>query len=379
MVFPALLGTILMIIGGPALPIAASDYVAYSVTDKGETPLPADLTAVADESLVQVKWGDFNGPKMRVAVFAVSNESTAASFQVTSAYGEVITVGSSYYNQVPVNGIDAILDNAMHQTGRFQMLERTDLDGILDEQDLGTSGRVSAPSAAKTGKVLGAKYLIKATVTHYEPDYKGKKFGGGGLTRRVLGGTKIGKSKSMVGMVFKLIDAETSTTVESVNVEVIVGKMNWAVGGLGWGGSGVLGGFLSSYSKTPVGQAVSAAVNKGVFEIVKHIGNQPLRGTVVAVKDGQVILNLGAGSVKAGDAFEAQATGEEFIDPETGLSLGAETETLGQVQITRVQEKMSYARPVGFDADQLKRGDVVVATGKPSELRFADSWEGKKK
>ena len=63
-----------------------------------------------------------------------------------------------------------------------------------------------------------------------------------------------------------------------------------------------------------------------------------------------------------GDQLMAKSKGESFVDPETGLELGAEEEDLGLLKITKVQEKISYAQPVGFELSRLSRGDKVVST-----------------
>jgi curli biogenesis system outer membrane secretion channel CsgG len=75
---------------------------------------------------------------------------------------------------VLIQGIEAMLTDAMHQTSRFIMVEREVLSTAIKEQDLGASGRVSKPSAAKIGNILGAEYLIKVVITEYNPNFSGK-------------------------------------------------------------------------------------------------------------------------------------------------------------------------------------------------------------
>jgi hypothetical protein len=50
-------------------------------------------------------------------------------------------------------------------TGKFQVLERKELDAVLGEQNLGASGRISPKSKAAMGKIKGARYLVSATVS----------------------------------------------------------------------------------------------------------------------------------------------------------------------------------------------------------------------
>ena len=50
----------------------------------------------------------------------------------------------------------------------------------------------------------------------------------------------------------------------------------------------------------------------------------------------------GAG-INEGDEFDVYRKGEELIDPETGLSLGAEEEKVGTIRVTEVKDKYSIA------------------------------------
>jgi len=353
----------------------SADYVAYAVVDKQNKPLPESIDKIDAKELVNLKWGKYTGNKSRVGVMSVKNDSKTTTVHVNSTFG-----GSSSYtsggNGVPVDGIDAILTDIMHRSGRFRIVERTILKKVLKEQDLGASGRMSKPSTAKVGKVLGAQYIIQAVVNQYEPNYEGNKIGLGGLTGGLLGGIKIGSSKSMVNMTFRLIDAETSEVVFSKQVSAIMSESNFGLGAIGWGGAGILGGFMDSYSKTPIGQAMIAAVNMGVYELVKQVGTKPSSGSVIKAAKGKVYINMGKGRVQQGDRLELLSKGESLIDPETGLDLGGDDKEMGQVQIVAVKEKFSIAKVVGLMNGKIKSGDKVVSNRVPEKLQFAASWSG---
>jgi curli biogenesis system outer membrane secretion channel CsgG len=360
---------------------AQGDYVAYSIIKENEErPLPKSLKKVPAKHLINVRWGAYDGPKTRIGVLEVENKSNVSSFTISGPGGQTYSYSvSDFTTQVPVNGIEAMITDSLHRTGRFRLVERKVLGDVLGEQDLAASGRVSKPSGAKTGKVLGAETLIQGVVTSYEPKYKGKKVGLGGLTGGIpggalLGGASVGTEKSMVSMNFRLIDAETSEVLYTKQVDAVVGKTAFGLGGGGWGSGGALGGFLSSYSKTPIGQAVMAAVNMGVFELIQQIGNSPAEGSVVKVSGSKVYVNLGEDVVDTGLVLKAVSKGEELIDPETGISLGGEEEEIGRLKVTEVKEKYCVATPVKFDASRLKTGDKVVSTKKAAPLRYASSW-----
>ena len=358
---------------------AQADYVGYVVTDKGEFPMPETFDNIPHKHLKDVKWGDYDGPKSRVAVLEVENNSNVGSYTVVGPFGQSYSYSSSQYaTQVPVQGIEAMLTDSLHRTNRFRLVERQVIGQVLGEQDLGASGRVAKPSAAKIGKVLGAQYQIQAVVTSYEPNYKGRSVNLGALSTkaRMLGGVKIGMEKSMVSMNFRLIDAETSEIVYTKQVDAIVAKKGLGLGGGGWGSGGAVGGFVSGYGKTPIGQCVMSALNMGVFDLIKQIGARSAQGSVIKASGSTVYINLNRDVVSVGDELKAVSMGEELIDPETGISLGGEEETIGMLEVTSAKEKFSIAKPLGFDASRLKAGDKVVSTKAAAPLQFADRWEG---
>ena len=353
---------------------AQADYVAYSVTEKNKAPLPAQIDDIDSKYLVNLQWGDYTGPRSRLGVLEVDNTSTAGSFMVAGPWGTY--ENSSSAGQVPINGIEAILTDALSRTARFRLVERAQLDSVLAEQDLASSGRVAKPSGAATGNVLGAQYLVQAVVTNYEPDTQGRDIGVGAIARKVplLGGVKVKNRKGVVGMNFRLIDAETSEIAFTKQVETKIEEKGLAFGAAGFTSDLGLGGFMSGFSKTPIGQAVIAAINEGVFELIKQVGSVPATGSIVRADAQEIFVNLGQDRVEIGDTLQVMSVGEELIDPDTGISLGAEESVLGDVQVFRVAERFSVARPVNLGVIP-SRGDKVRSTKPPPPLEFADSWK----
>lgn len=353
---------------------AAADYIAYSLGKDGKSPLPERIEDVETKHLLNIEWGAYNGRKARLGVLPVDNNSTAGSFTVTSGMGQVDY--SSSTAGVPVNGIEAIVIDSLAQTGRFRLVERTELDDVLGEQDLASSGRIAQPSGAATGNVLGAEYLVQVVITDYESNTSGQSGGVGGLLRKrvpVLGGVKAGSSTGRVGLNIRLIDAETSEITFTKQIEAVIKESNLSFGGIGIGGDVALGGFLSNYSKTPIGQAVIAGINQGVYELIKQIGSKPAEGSIVQANGSQIYVNLGQDAVGVGERLQVMRMGEELIDPETGISLGGSMTSLGEIEVAQVQEKFSIARPVSLNGTP-ERGDRVVGTKVAAPLEFADNW-----
>ncbi|MEE4302145.1 MAG: CsgG/HfaB family protein [Pseudomonadales bacterium] len=385
--------TVVFMLGVAAQAALGAEYVAYAVDKQGEMlPLPEVLDDLEAKQLMNVRWGEFGGARARIGVLPVDNQSQSAtvSMRSTGPDGQVVTTEIDYdvqgimqQGQLPVDGIEAMLSTVLLNSNRFRVLERTELDDALREQDLGAAGRVAQPSAAAIGKVLGAEYLIATEVTNYEPGVQSSNRGIGGLVGGLgggaLGGLGVRNSRAVVGMNFRLIDAETGEIMFSKQVESVITERGLTFGGaggagLGGGAIGVLGGFIDNYTKTPVGQAVMAAINEGVFELVKQVGAQPASGSVVQARGNQVILNLGEGSVGVGEELMVSSKGEELIDPETGISLGTLDTQLGRIRVARVTDKISFATPVDLPIDQVSPGDRVVSTAEPEPLSFGPAW-----
>ena len=358
-----------------------ADYLAYAVGEKAEIPLPENIDRIGSKYLVNVKWGSFSGARARVAVMQVDNNSSSSSFSMTGPNGQSYSWSYDHANQVPVNGIEAIITDVMNRSGRFRLVERQALGSIIQEQDLASSGRIAKPSGAKTGNILGAEYLVQAVVTDYEANVSGSKGGGlGGLVANrvpVLGGVGLKRGKGRVGMNFRLIDAETSEVIYTKQIESEIKESGLTVGGLAFGGGGALGGFFDSYSKTPIGQAVIAGVHKGIYELVKQVGSKPATGSVIKAEGNKVWINLGRDVVSAGETLRIMSKGEELIDPDTGISLGATETEIGSLRVSQLQDKFSIAEKV--TGSGIKRGDKVVSTATPAGLEYASKWNKPKR
>ena len=360
---------------------ASAEYLAYAVSEKGRSPLPERVDEIEAKHLLNIEWGGFAGKKTRVGVLQVDNNSSASTYKVTDSSGNTYesewNVGGG---TVPVNGIEAIVTDTMNRTGRFRLVERAALGDVLGEQDLATSGRVAQPSAAATGQVLGAEILMQVVVTDYEENTSGSSGGVGGLLRKVplVGGVGIKSGKGRVGLNFRLIDATTSEVLYTKQVESIIKESGLTLAGAGWTSDALLGGFISNYAKTPIGQAVIAGINKGVYDVIKEIGARPAEGSVIKAEGNRVWLNIGDDGVDMGDRLTVMSKGEELIDPETGISLGSSDSKLGDIEVIQVAEKFSIAQWDSL-AKPPNRGDRVVSQAPPPTIEFADKWKPPKK
>lgn len=329
---------------------------AYFKNDKGE--MKAIIQPVEqnkDKDWMGLQFTPYDGPKMRLAVMKVDNK-TANVEQARDTEAWVITHRAA---EVPVAAIEELITTALFNTHRFTLVERKDLDGVLAEQDLGASGRVAQPSAAKIGKVLGAQYQIFAAVNEWTPQ-KGKVKGGlGGIVPGALGGLKGGKSEAEVAISFKIVDATTSEVIQAITTRATAGNWNLGVGIGGLIGAGAAGGVIGIEKNSPVSYAVQSCIQKAAYQIAIALADRPWSGSVMKIAGDKVYVNAGsAAGLTAGTVLVAFSLGEELVDPETGMTLGSETERIGLLEITEVKEKFSLAR-IKEGCQGIKEGDKV--------------------
>jgi curli biogenesis system outer membrane secretion channel CsgG len=162
------------------------------------------------------------------------------------------STNAGWWNSTVGRDLQDMLASELVSTKKFQVLERSELDAVLDEQDLSASGRVSKSTLAKMGKIKGAAFLVAGTVSAYERDVSGT---GGGISFK---GVSVGgkKEKCYVAVDIKVIDTETGEIVDARTIEA---KAKGSALGAGVNvGDFRVGG--DTYKKTAAGKAIRGCV-----------------------------------------------------------------------------------------------------------------------
>jgi curli biogenesis system outer membrane secretion channel CsgG len=225
-----------------------------------------------------------------------------------------------------IESLDSQLIDRVNATRKFDVLSRSDLSEVLKEQDLGASGNVDAKTAAKAGKLSGAKYLLIATVDDFQDYIEKAAFEGTGQTA-----TKRVFRFSIVG---KLYESTTGKLVESANFQTGNDEFKQIQ-------------MDRSYSvkSGELSDDMLVAISRSMAEkIANHFADVIFPPKILVKRDNTVTINRGeGGGVAAGDIFNVYALGEEMIDPDTKESLGREEVKVGKVKITQVGAKTSQA------------------------------------
>ena len=225
-----------------------------------------------------------------------------------------------------IESLDSQLIDRINATRKFDVMGRSDLSDMIKEQDLGASGNVDARTAAKAGKLTGAKYLLVTTVDDFQDYVEKATFEGTGraATKRVF-------RLSVVGKVY---DASTGKLMESANFQTgndafkqIQEERSYSV----------KDGELSDEMMVAVSRDLAQKIANRVADVI-------FPAKVLIKRDKEVTINRGeGGGVTVGNTFNVYALGEELIDPDTKESLGREEAKVGRVKITQVNPKTSTA------------------------------------
>jgi len=217
----------------------------------------ATVTSTGGPSIAQAQAEKYDGPKARLAV---------GEFQDKTARGGGNTGWMNMYGvsfKEIGEGMRDMMTTALFNSSRYIVLEREQLGAVLQEQDLGASGRVKKETAPPVGEIYGADLIITAAVTEFEGGSKGV----GGETRVLgvsLGG---GVSKAHLAIDVRIIDAKTSQIVAATSVQGSATNIA-AEGATTIGGVLPIG--LGGFSKTPTEKAIRVCIQKAVEYIVSQ-------------------------------------------------------------------------------------------------------------
>jgi curli biogenesis system outer membrane secretion channel CsgG/SH3-like domain-containing protein len=286
--------------GGSLLETSGAKFLG-SLFGAKEAGTKTEVTSpTAGPDINQVTEEAYDGPKARIAV---------ARF--------VDKTGSGWYDGKFGDGMADQLTTALFNSGRFILLERQLLSEVLQEQDLGASGRVRASTAARMGEIEGAELLITGAVTEFMNSASG---GGGsaqggaasglalsrgvggfgvlGLAAALVGGLAAGHSSAHMAIDIRVIDTRTSRVVAATSVRGSATNMNMSAALLGAAGGGALGVSLSSWKNTPIEKALRQCIKQAVaFIASKTPKNYYRHGATVLAS-----ISPGAGAKRSNPA-----------------------------------------------------------------------------
>lgn len=372
------MAALLMSLSVTAAPARAADDTRGSwrpsILEKKEPkPLPDDLSKVKDKQWLTIAYPEYPGgfkPRLGV-VFSEVQEQQANLPPVENEYLRVLMALSGDQNKAPdaspLGHLEDIVRQALGNTGRFTMLERTTAKAdVLEEQDFGAGGRVDRKTAAAIGHMKGADFVVKATVIEINPEKESKEITGigGGIGGGGFGIASVGLSGKVAfcRLNVRLVNATTGDIVQDMTVDGTSSSSGVKVGGglLGSVTGGLVGGGAGVDSKkaASIADAIQACANKVSYHLAMKLDDLPWEGLVA--KADPLMINAGTNiGLRAGLELKLLSKGEMVRDPEDStVVLGYVMEPIGTARITDAQEKYATCE-ILEGGEGLKKGDVV--------------------
>lgn len=224
-----------------------------------------------------------------------------------------------------LQSLDGQLIDRIHATRKFEIVARSDLKELLNEQEFASSGNIDPAdrSAAQQFKLSGVKYLLVTTVDDFQDYTETATFQGTGrsATKRVIRLSCIGK----------IYDSTTGKLLESTNFQI--------------SNKDISENRTYSTSDSMLSDELLVAIaRKMAEEVANRVADVIFPPKVVSKRDKQITVNRGDGTgITIGQVWNVFAVGEELIDPDTRESLGREEIFIGKAKIMSVLPKTSTA------------------------------------
>ena len=247
-------------------------------------------------------------------------------------------------------GMADILVDRLMATGRYHVIERPELQSVLNELRLQTSGVTRDQRRARLGRLKNVQYLIKGTVTDF-----GHVTSASAWARTASLGIAGSRAEAIMGMTFHVVDVESGEIIHSRSLEESVSTNEVAVKARY--SDVALGGRV--FYRTPLGRATAGVMDRAVRQITAAIASRPWRLKIAMVaEDGTIILNGGAyRKVLVGQEYEVLEMGQAIIDPDTGDVLDRRAaKAVGRLRIVEVRQRYSVAEVLDGAAARLRVG-----------------------
>ncbi len=235
----------------------------------------------------------------------------------------------------------------LFKTGKFSVVERSQIEAILSEQDFGQSGRVNSSQAADIGKILGVQLVVTGSITKFSIDRKGGSFAGIGATY----------SEAETNLDVRMINTNTAEIMFADDGE---GKVR--LGGVNYRGDGFEQSFDAGLAQESLRPAVEDIVGKIGSKADSFASIQPPVAPAQIVGSNADTFYIDKGenfSVTVGQRYEVMRVIDEIKDS-NGNVLDQITDKVGVLEVTRVLGQSSMAKVVEGEAAE---GDKLVPIG----------------
>lgn len=317
---PSARSTRVLIVGAVCAFISCTRYTSDTQTVMPQQEIKSPVLADSKERHL----------KRKVAIARFSNETT---------YGKGFFADPSA-SDVGKQAMD-ILSSKLAATGKFILLERSDIDEINKELAMKNIGSLKLP----------ADQLIVGSVTEFG--------------RQTTGNVGIlSRSKRQTATAKVHIRLVNVATGEVVYGEEGSGEAYSEVGSvMGVGGR-------SGYDSQINDRAIEAAISKLVSNLISKLLDNPWKSYILDFQGGSYIISGGKSQgVKEGDVFSVLRKGKTVTNPQTGMPLTLPAVKLGTIKVLSTagntpSEEVSMCSKISGDIPEKEFDDIFIEEGK---------------
>jgi curli biogenesis system outer membrane secretion channel CsgG len=259
--------------------------------------------------------------------------------------------------------------------GTCQVVERSQLEKVLREQNLGTEGRIDPSTAAKVGRILGVDALVIGNVSVFElkgmPESNDAFWDNKKLSARIAVNFRVVDTTTAV---VELSNEQTGMSSAPPKSAASTGasKVGSVLGGmLGGNKSGVGGGskVKDEEIRDVVQQALDDTIGKITVEVEKYLSgalrpaeptltaDKQVTGSIIEVNGPSLIITgIRKGAVRMGDRLYVRRS-KVRRDPVSNREVRY-SEKVGEVEVVEIQDEVLIGSFAGSGAAQV--GDAVT-------------------
>ena len=198
-----------------------------------------------------------------------------------------------------------ILSSKLAASGKFLLLERSDLATLLEETQKGEN----------VASTLGADYMIIGSITEYGRKNTGK--------NRVFSSEKTQQVEAAVAI--RLVDVASGLIIysdEAKGSAQLTTKTTMGVGG------------QASFDATLSDKAISEAIGQLVENIINKCTNSPWKTYFISYESDAVLIAGGnSQGIKEGMTFSVMTKGKKVKNPQTGIMITLPGKRVGEAKV----------------------------------------------
>lgn len=236
-----------------------------------------------------------------------------------------------------MDSLDVQLLQALNETNKFTVVERQNLQPIIEEQSFGDSGNVDTNTAAGPFQLTGADFLLVVGIDDFQDFVDRAEFAE--ISR------EIERRNVRIAAVARIYDTTSGALRDSVSMALDETDTQEY--------------FTAGQRNGDTTEAIYRQIATVMADqIANGLADSLYPPRVLAKTGSQITINRGEGTgIEPGQIWTVFAIGEDLIDPDTGENLGREEIMLGEAEIVRVSSRTAQA--LLLDDNGVQKGQVI--------------------